>query len=359
MRLRRITLQTFRNIPLAELTLEGRQQFFVGQNGQGKTNLLEAVGFVSALRSFRTGDTKVLIQEGKTDAAIAADFEHEKLGPTNLVIRLRPGGKEVLCDGERVDRLGDYIGRFPTVVFSSQDQQLVRGAPGLRRRWLDLTLAAVDPAYMRDLQAYHRALAGRNQLLKNPSPSTAELTAFEHPLAAAAAGLAARREDGLAALGAHVAAAYERIADGAEPAGLRAAPDVTVADAAGWRGLFERNRQRDRQFRTTLAGPHRDDITLTIGGRAAKDYGSEGQQRSLVLALRLAQMTFFRERTGVEPILLADDVLGELDKDRRRRFWASLGESRQVIATGTALPDAELGDWQVFNVNDGAFAPRP
>lgn len=355
MRLRRITLQTFRNITLAELSLEGRQQFFVGANGQGKTNLLEAVGFVSALRSFRASDTKVLIQQEKSDAAIAAGFEHETLGQTKLVIRLRSGGKEVTCDGERVERLGDHIGRFPTVVFSSQDQQLVRGAPGLRRRWLDLTLAAVDPAYMRDLQAYHRALAGRNQLLKQSSPSTAELTAFEHPLAHAAAGLAARREEGLGALGVHVAAAYERIADGAEPAGLRAAPDVTVADAAGWRGLFERNRQRDRQFRTTLAGPHRDDLTLTIGGRAAKDYGSEGQQRSLVLALRLAQMTFFRERTGVEPILLADDVLGELDKDRRRRFWASLGESRQVIATGTALPDAELGDWQVFNVRGGTF----
>lgn len=356
MRLRRITLQTFRNITLTELNLSGRQQFFVGANGQGKTNLLEAVGFVTALRSFRTADTRVLIQEGKSDAALAADFEHERLGPTNLVIKLRPGGKEVACDGERVDRLGDYLGRFPTVVFSSQDQQLVRGAPGLRRRWLDLTLAAVEPDYLRDLQAYHRALAGRNKLLKEHSANTAELAAFEHPLAAAAAGLAARREAGLHALGAHVAAAYERIADGAEPAGLRAAPDVTVADAAGWRGLFERNRQRDRQFRTTLAGPHRDDITLTVGGRAARDYGSEGQQRSLVLALRLAQMTFFRERTGVEPILLADDVLGELDPERRRRFWASLGESRQVIATGTTLPDAELGKWQVFNVRGGEFS---
>lgn len=356
MQLRRITLQTFRNITLAELTLSGRQQFFVGANGQGKTNLLEAVGFVSALRSFRTTDNKVLIQEGKTDAAIAADFEHETLGFTNLIIKLRPSGKEVACDGERVERFGDYLGRFPTVVFSSQDQQLVRGAPSLRRRWLDLTLAAVDPAYMRDLQTYHRALAGRNKLLKHPGTSVAELAAFEHLLAEGAAGLATQREAGLHALGIHVAAAYERIAAGAEPAGLRAAPDATVADAAGWRGLFERNRQRDRQFRTTLAGPHRDDIIFTIGERAAKDYGSEGQQRSLVLALRLAQMTFFRERTGVEPILLADDVLGELDKDRRRRFWASLGESRQVIATGTALPDAELGDWQVFNVNAGQFS---
>ena len=166
MRLRRITLQTFRNITLTELNLSGRQQFFVGANGQGKTNLLEAVGFVTALRSFRTADTRVLIQEGKSDAALAADFEHERLGPTNLVIKLRPGGKEVACDGERVDRLGDYLGRFPTVVFSSQDQQLVRGAPGLRRRWLDLTLAAVEPDYLRDLQADHRALRAGTHLLQ-------------------------------------------------------------------------------------------------------------------------------------------------------------------------------------------------
>ena len=357
MRLRRITLQHFRNIGFAELTFTGRQQFFVGANGQGKTNLLEAAGFVSALRSFRTADTRVLIAQGQSEAALACEFEHEKFGVTKLVIKLRPGGKEVWCDGEKVVRLGDYLGRFPTVVFSSQDQQLVRGSPGLRRRWLDFTLAAMDTGYLRALQSYHKALAERNALLKRGS-GTGELGAFEKPLATAAAELQVKRGTSVAELAEHVTTAYTQIADGAERAGLRYVPDITAENAHGWLGVFERGRTRDQQFRTTLAGPHRDDLQFTLQDRAAKDFGSEGQQRSLVLALQLAQVSFFRARSGVEPLLLADDVLGELDPQRRRRFWATLGEARQVIATGTTLPDAELGAWEVFRVAGGTFAKK-
>ena len=354
MRLRRITLQHFRNVPFAELAFAGRQQFFVGANGQGKTSLLEAAGFVSALRSFRTTDTRLLIAHGQTEAALACEFEHERFGVSKLVITLRAGGKEVWCDGEKVTRLGDYLGRFPTVVFSSQDQQWVRGAPGLRRRWLDFTLAAMDPAYLRSLQAYHKALAERNALLKRGAGG-GELGAFEKPLALAAAEVQDKRAAGVAELAGHVTTAYAQIADGAERAGLRHAPDITAENATAWLGVFERGRGRDLQFRTTVAGPHRDDFHFLLDDRAARDFGSEGQQRSLVLALRLAQVSYFRARAGVEPLLLADDVLGELDPARRRRFWATLGESRQVIATGTSLPDAELGEWEVFRVVGGVF----
>ena len=356
MRLRRLTLQNFRNIALAELAFDGRQQFFAGDNGQGKTNLLEAAGFISVLRSFRTTETKNLIAHGQAEAALACEVEHERFGVAKLVIKLRPGGKEVWCDGEKISRLGDLIGRFPTVVFSSQDQQLVRGAPGLRRRWLDLTLAALDAGYLRALQAYHKALLERNALLKRGAGG-AELGAFEKPLAAAAAELGSKREAGVAALAGHVEVAYAKISGGAEKAGVRYTPDLTAENAQAWLGVFVKNRGRDQQFRTTVAGPHRDDLALTLDGRAAKEFGSEGQQRSLVLALRLAQVAYSRELSGVEPVILADDVLGELDPERRRRFWATLGTERQVLATGTTLPDAELGAWQIFDVAGGAFSP--
>ncbi|MEN9840519.1 MAG: hypothetical protein RL376_319 [Verrucomicrobiota bacterium] len=355
MRLRRLTLQNLRNIPLAEFCFSGRQQFFVGQNGQGKTNLLEAVGFVTALRSFRTADTSLLIAQGKREGAIAADFDHEKFGPSRVVITLRSGGKEVTCDGERVTRLADFLGRFPTVVFSSQDQQLIRGAPALRRRWLDLALAGVDAAYFTTLTRYHRALEGRNSLLKRAAPA-GEIAAFEVPLAEAAAALVAARQLGLGALAPHVAEAYARLSDSAEPATLAYAADTEAGDADGWRAHFEKSRPRDLQFRSSLSGPHRDDLELRVGGRAARDYGSEGQQRSLVLALRLAQVGYVRARSGIEPVLLADDVLGELDPARRRRFWAALGEERQVLATGTEPPAAELGAWEMFAVAAGTFS---
>lgn len=354
MRLRRVTLQHFRNIAFADLTLVGAQQFFVGQNAQGKTNLLEAIGFITALRSFRAADNRLLLAEGQPEAAIGCELEHERYGETRLVIRLRPGGKEVLCDGERVTRVGEYLGRFPTVVFSSQDQQLIRGSPSGRRRWIDLTLAAMDPAYLQAVQSYHRALADRNSLLKRGADAR-ELEAFERPLATAAAVIVTKRTDSTRVLGAHVFAAYGQIARSGEPAALVYQADAALHSEAEWLDRFAKARSRDSLLKSTSTGPHRDDYELLLSGRPARDFGSEGQQRSLVISLRLAQLAFFRETSGVEPLLLADDVLGELDPERRQRFWESLGNHRQVIATGTRLPEADLGAWQVFEVKSGTF----
>jgi DNA replication and repair protein RecF len=154
-------------------------------------------------------------------------------------------------------------------------------------------------------------------------------------------------------MGQHVTAAYEQIAPGTELAELRY--EETEVEEQGWLDRFAKARLRDRAVKTTTVGPHRDDYELLLGGKPASDYGSEGQQRSLVIALRLAQMAFFREQSGIEPILLADDILGELDPQRRERFWASLGRNRQVIATGTRVPEADLGEWQVFRVANGSF----
>ena len=375
MRIKSITVQNFRNIALADLALDGSRQFFLGENAQGKTNLLEAVACITALRSFRTADDRALIAHGQTEAAISCGIEHEKFGETKIIIRLRASGKEVLCDGERIRKLGDYLGRFPTVVFSSQDILLVRGSPGGRRRWLDLILAETDPAYLRALQEYHRALAERNQLLKNSggvvaagASVDAELAAFETPLASGAAELAARRAAGVLKLGALMTAAYARIHPGAELATLAYAPNIAsgaTLDAKGWADVFARGRQRDAVMRTTLAGPHRDDCEFSIDARPAREFGSEGQQRSLAIALRMAEAEYLRDATGVQPVLLADDVLGELDPGRRRRFWASLHENgnsggsgsaaRQMLATGTVAPDAELGAWQIFHVREGVL----
>lgn len=367
MYLRKLTLQNWRNVALASLVFEGRQQFLVGANGQGKTSLLEAAGFFTALRSFRTVDTRLVIAHGQTEAAIAGVLEHERLGETNVMVKLGAEGKEVWCDQERITRLADYVGRFPTVVFSSQDQLLVRGAPSLRRRWLDLTLAATDSEYLVVLQTYHRALAERNSLLKTGRNGAApaalaamegELAAFETQLAPAGARLIALRTEGVGALAAHLQAAYAQIAPAAELAGLAYAPDFNRLDAAALAALWADGRARDELLRTTQRGPHRDDFEFFLDGRPAREVASEGQQRCLVLALRLAQVALSQERTGVRPVLLADDVLGELDPERRHRFWAALAPDLQIIATGTTLPDdAALGRWQMFRADAGRLVP--
>ena len=358
MRLRKLTLRHFRNVGFAALELAGRQQFLVGANGQGKTNLLEAAGFLTALRSFRGAENKLLVGHGEHTAAIACELEHERQGETKVTIKLRHDGKELWCDNARVTRLADYLGKFPTVVFSSQDLQLVRGSPAGRRRWLDLTLAAMDAGYLRALQIFTRSLAERNALLKRGVADDAQLSAFEQTLAPAAAELIALRAAGLRALGAAMAASYARLCEDAEPASLAYEPNFSEPSAESLLARLESGRARDAQFRTTLVGPQRDDFSFSVRHTAAKDFASEGQQRSLVLALRLAQAAWFQEKSGVRPVLLADDVLGELDPARRRKFWAAIDPESQVIATGTSLPDAVLGAWQVFEVVDGAFEEK-
>ena len=294
MRLRTLSLRHFRNVALARLEFSGRLVFCVGANAQGKTNLLEAAGLLTALRSFRTPDNRLLLMHNQPAAALVCELEHERHGPAKVSITLRREGKEVWCDDTRVTRLADFIGRFPTVAFSSQDQQLVRGSPAGRRRWLDVAAAAMDSEYLRALLAYDKALEARNSLLKSERATEPELEAFEAALAPAAAQLMTRRAAVLAALETHLKAAYGRIAQGAEQPALGYRPDFgEEPDADALLARLAAGRARDRLFRTTVGGAHRDDFELTVGGRGAKDFASEGQQRSLVLALKLAQATWF------------------------------------------------------------------
>jgi DNA replication and repair protein RecF len=172
MQVTRIRLQNYRNIPFVDLSFAGLTQFFVGNNAQGKTNLLEAAGLLSALRSFRTQELSTLLFQGQAESKLIFDLEDERFGNTEVCVTLKRKGKEVTVDGEKVNRFRDFIGRFPVVVLSSQDIQLLRGSPGIRRQWLDLVLSSGSPAYYDILREYHKLLQERNALLKIQSSST-------------------------------------------------------------------------------------------------------------------------------------------------------------------------------------------
>lgn len=365
MRFVQISLEHFRNIPLARLALEGGSQFLLGANAQGKTNLLEAVSYFSALRSFRTTDNRTLIAQGQKQARILCHCEHEQLGQTEVIITLQPGSKTIQQDGEKVTRLSDFLGLLPTVALSSDDIQLLRGAPALRRRLLDLILSSANADYFTALRRYHRALGERNGALKafaraSGSARTAEeavLASFEKVMATEAEQIARARVAGLANLGAELERAYAQISPEPEAPALRYQPDCEpAANAATFLPLLVKNRERDALLGSTQRGPHRDDFSLLLQGRLARQYASEGQQRGLVLALRFAQAAYLEQARTIRPVLLADDIIGELDPLRREGFWRALGTERQVIATGTAAPLAGAGrDWQIFNVANGTF----
>ena len=352
MRFAKITLQGFRNLPLAEVGLVGKRTFLCGPNAQGKTNFLEAAGYVTALRSFRAAETRALISLGQVQAGMAFTVEHEQFGESLITVTLTAQGREVRWEQGKVTRLADFIGKFPTVVFSSHDNQFLRGSPSLRRRWLDLTLAAMDTGYLTALSSYTRAVAQRNMLLKQGGRDAGALAAFEHEQALHAVTLVAKRAAGVVELSGLFHLAHSRLVPEGESAGLVYAPDTAHTTDEEFATALAQARLRDTLLKSTERGPHRDDLDLLLNGRPAKQFASEGQQRCLVIALRLAQAAYFKAKGGVTPVLLCDDVLGELDPERRRKFWESLEGDPQVIATGTSLP-SDAAEWQVLEVVAG------
>ncbi len=361
MRFRQVTLQGFRNLPLATVKLEGSRTFLLGANAQGKTNFLEALGYVTALRSFRGAESRALLGLGQPQTGLAFVIEHEQFGESRITISFTSQGREVTWEQGRVTRLADYIGKFPAVAFSSQDNQFLRGSPSLRRRWLDLTLAAMDPAYLVSLQSYTRAVAERNMLLKQGARDAGSLEAFERELCTHAVAVTQKRAAGLLELSGLFRTAHERLVPGGDPgrgvameeAGLNYAPDTVADSSQEFAAALAKNRTRDVLLKTTERGPHRDDLDLLLNQKPAKQFASEGQQRCLVIALRLAQAAYFKRKSGITPVLLCDDVLGELDPERRKKFWTSLEGEPQVIATGTSLPADDGTAWQLVSVVNG------
>jgi DNA replication and repair protein RecF len=355
MRFLNLRLQNFRNIEFTELSLGADRSFLLGANGQGKSNLLEALGLVTALRSFRTQNLGALPRRGFKDYALAYQLEHEQQGRTELEILSSGGVRSVRIDGERVTRLVELIGRFPTVTLCSADLMLLRGSPGERRRFMDLTLSVVSRDYYAALRDYHRGVSERNRLLKKGG-SAAEFSAFEAEMAIHAALVARYRGEGMGLLRETLCRVYDGIAENGEGPEMRFSANSGCQDVEGYRRSLHDNRQRDQMLGATQRGPHRDDFTLSLKVGGAREYASDGQQRGLCVALRIAQATFYQERLGLTPVILADDVLGELDPVRRLGFWRTCPKNMQIIATGTELPpDAE--DWTVSKVDAGMVLP--
>ena len=358
MRVTRIKLQNYRNIEFADLKLDGCTQFLAGPNAQGKTNLLESVGLLTALRSFRTRDGRTLIRHDCKEAKLAFYLTDERFDLTEVWITLKRRGKEVVVDGKKVTRFRDFIGRFPVVVLSGRDIQLLRGSPGIRRQWLNLLLASGNAEYYDDLRDFHRLLHQRNALLKIDG-KPAELDVFEKMLAKKAARLHAHRASEMAKLAAEMKRIYQIVSPVREDPELHYKPDLEASSPEDYLASFQANRERDHLLKSTQHGPHRDDISFHLESKMARDYASEGQQRSMIISLKLAQLQYLRHVSGAVPVLVADDILEELDNRRKSNFWKAVGESVQVMAAGTAIPSVESPvSWQVFHVTDGKFEER-
>jgi DNA replication and repair protein RecF len=316
--------------------------FIIGANAQGKTSILEAACVVTRLQSPRTTSLAEVVRAGRpgcaVDAHIVSTGDIPSSGGTHLHFRYEPqkgGGsaaRSLALDSVAQSGSADYLRVARVAWFSNDDMEIVRGSASKRRRALDFLCSQLEPLYLRHLRAYDRALRSRNALLKDGRPRR-EVEAFDAPLAGHGDFLAAARAEACVALAPLIARAVRDIGGREEAVEARYVPGAEgpLVEA------LAATRAEETRLRQTVAGPHRDDLALALDGMEASRFASEGQQRTLALALKLAQTRLIVARTGQMPLLLIDDVFGELDPDRRRNLLAHLPADSQRLITTTHL----------------------
>ena len=357
MHLAHLRLRDFRNYPRLDVALAPGFHVLLGDNAQGKTNILEAIYLMATLRSFRGVGGAQMVRHGAkgyfAGGTVVGQGEHE------IKIYWSPRERKLALDGQPVKRLADYFGALRTVVFCTEDLQLIKGTSRSRRRFLDLLLAQTQPGYLAVLQRYMTVVRHRNALLKQRSPDEASLESFSAELVKLGNELIRARRELVPKFSPLARLAYRRIAQGAEELRIEYLPGVKNDFAVE----LSASRARERAFRATVVGPHRDDLQLLQNEKSAAQYGSEGQKRTLAIALKLAQAEFLAGLHGSPPVLLIDDVMGELDVKRRSGFLPLLEQARrtsgQVFMTCTEENwPRELGrDLQKWQVNQGVLTP--
>jgi DNA replication and repair protein RecF len=354
-KIERIRLSEFRNYAALDFTPESGLNILVGPNAQGKSNLLEALAMLATGKSFRAHRESELIRSGTERAEIGGEARIAA-GEIRLrcTVARTPVGtrKSFEVNGGAVG-FARFLGRTRVVTFVPADLQLVCGGPALRRSFLNGALAQLSPAYYRDLALYQKIIAQKSALLRGAiAPDRDLLLAYNDELLRPAAALIAARGAFVDELAAATAAIYGRWQGTRERLGVTYAPnpDGDVGEALA--GAVESELRR----RTTLVGPHRDDLRLLVDGKPLAAFGSQGQQRTAVLALKVAEYDVMRARTGDAPILLLDDVLSELDAERAGGFLGAVEGFEQAFLTTTELP-RDLGAAATWSI-DAATVTR-
>jgi DNA replication and repair protein RecF len=347
MRLDRLWLTDFRNYPSAELAPAPGLTVITGDNGEGKTNLLEAVGWLATMSSFRGAPDDALVRAGCGSAVVRAEVVATADRSVLIEAELPGAGRtRVLVNRQRLRRARDLLGALRVSVFSPDDLALVKGGPAGRRRWLDDTLVAVDPRHDALVADLDRVLRQRNALLRQAggrvTPDVAAtLDVWDARLATAGEDLGRARAELVERVEPIVGKAYDGVAGGAA--------QVTMTYDAPWRagGLEDAlaaARPDDLRRSVTTVGPHRDDVAVAVAGLPARVQASQGEQRSLALALRLAAHELVTETSGSPPVLLLDDVFSELDAARSEALLARLPPGQALLATAAAVPAGAVPD---------------
>lgn len=371
--LKTLTLRHFRNYQDIFVEFTAPKTILVGNNAQGKSNLLEAVELLATLKSHRSSRDKDLVRDEEPLAQVGASLKREA-GISELILTLRRNGRRTVnLNSENLRRQMDFLGVLNAVEFSSLDLDLVRGGPEGRRKWLDTLLIQLEPVYAHILQQYQKVLRQRNAFLKSNLENLHEkslqsqLALWDTQLVTAGTRVIRRRERAIQRLAPIAKLWHSNISGSTEHLQISYAPNVPLSEnhpEQVQQAFLDKIQQRavaEIHQGTTLVGPHRDEIELTINDTPARQYGSQGQQRTLVLALKLAELQLIEEVVGEPPLLLLDDVLAELDPSRQNQLLDAIQDRFQTLITTTHLGSFDsqwLNSSQIISVNGGKLSVK-
>jgi DNA replication and repair protein RecF len=383
MYLKSLYLKNFRNYAEQSVEFTAAKTILLGKNAQGKSNLLEAVELLSALKSHRTSRDRDFIRDDAAVAYVVGQLARET-GDVELGMTLRLNGRRsVAQNGVTLRRQLDFLGTLNMVQFSCLDLDLVRGGPDERRRWLDGLLVQLEPVYAYVLQQYVQVLKQRNALLKqmqqalakraplasdrlpqSEMPSQQELALWDAQLAVTGVRVMRRRARAIARLAPIATAWHRSISGDTEKLAIRYLPNVPLEHdqpatiQTAFLDKMQARSMAEKYQGSSMVGPHRDEVEFTINGTPARQYGSQGQQRTLVLALKLAELQLIEAVIGEPPLLLLDDVLAELDLSRQNQLLDAIQDRFQTLITTTHLGsfDAQwLNSSQILHVEAGTL----
>ena len=365
MLLKSLSIDNFKNIERARLEFSPKVNGLLGRNGMGKSNLLDAIYTLSFTKSFCRVTDAMLIRRDEQFALVRATYARRGLDE-DLSLGLSAGKRKSLKrKGKEYQKMSDHIGAFPLVMVSPADVDLVRESPEERRRWLDMLISQGDARYLDALIRYGRALDQRNRLLRDGIADHNMFDAVEEMMLGPARYLHDTRAEWLERLQPIFRSYYERISGTDEVPGLEYFSQFDREEAPSFAWLLDRYRERDRLLRHTSAGPHRDDILLSLNGMEMRRTGSQGQCKTFVIALRLAQYEFLASATGMKPLLLLDDIFDKLDSERVERIVRLVEDPSfgQIFITDTnrshldEIMKRTAGDYCLWEVADGSFTP--
>ncbi|MFQ3546311.1 DNA replication/repair protein RecF [Halobacillus rhizosphaerae] len=363
-----LSLRSYRNYDQLSLTFDHTINVIIGENAQGKTNLMEAIYVLAFTRSHRTPRDKELIQwdaeYGKIKGSV---FKRNRRFPLEIVISNK--GKKAKLNHIEQKRLSDYIGALNVVMFAPEDLNLVKGSPQVRRRFIDMEIGQIQPTYIYHLGQYQKVLRQRNHLLKElqrkPGADRTMLSVLTDQLMEHAATIIERRFKFLQLLRSWAAPIHEGISRNLENLEISYDASVKVSEDMNleiikktYEEKFLEIESKEIDRGTTLAGPHRDDLVFYVNGKDVQTYGSQGQQRTTALSLKLAEIELIHSEVGEYPILLLDDVLSELDDFRQSHLLHTIQGKVQTFVSTTSIDGIEheaLDQAEIFHVKDGTI----